>query len=60
VGIYGANKLTNWLKELEENRFEGRTIEIMTWPAYSPDANPIETAWDEIKVLQVVFIPSCS
>ena len=29
--------------------FEGNNMEVMNWPAHSPDLNPIEYTWDHQK-----------
>ena len=41
ASIHTARLVKNWLKE------EG--IEVLEWPPYSPDLNPIEHAWKRLK-----------
>ena len=34
-----------------KQKLQERSIRAIPWPAYSPDLNPIETVWDEMKEL---------
>jgi len=39
--IHTAKKTMNWLKDMG--------IDLIEWPPYSPDLNPIEQLWFELK-----------
>jgi transposase len=41
ASIHTACIIKNWLQE--------KSIEILNWPPYSPDLNPIEHAWKRLK-----------
>ena len=43
VGVHKRKELVAWLKEKGYN--------ILEWPPYSPDLNPIEHVWAELKKL---------
>lgn len=47
--IHKAKKTMKW--------FEDRGIELLEWPPYSPDLNPIEQLWFELKCLVNVIDP---
>jgi transposase len=35
--------------EYTRQELQDRNITVINWPAYSPDLNPIETLWNEMK-----------
>jgi transposase len=41
ASIHTACLIKDWLKE--------QSIEVLDWPPYSPDLNPIEHAWKRLK-----------
>jgi transposase len=41
ASIHTARAIRNWFKE--------QSIEVLDWPPYSPDLNPIEHAWKRLK-----------
>jgi transposase len=47
--IHTAKKGCKW--------FEDNGIPVMEWPPYSPDLNPIETAWSRLKETILVLDP---
>ena len=47
--IHTARIIENWLLE--------QGIEIMDWPPYSPDLNPIENLWKLLKDQIIPFHP---
>ncbi|TKA64438.1 hypothetical protein B0A49_10136 [Cryomyces minteri] len=49
AGIHTSSLTKDWLRE--------HGIHVLTWPPYSPDLNPIEHAWIQLKQLVYEIIP---
>ena len=49
--IYCGTLVKNWLSQIEARGISRQMVKLVKWPPYSPDMNPIETVWVQVKSL---------
>jgi len=60
AGIHRGTLVRNWLSQIQARGISGRTVKLVKWPPYSPDMNPIETVWAQVKSLCERLYPHLS